>query len=212
MIVQSAGKAVFLGKSVLAAQRLNRVNDRIYTTGEDPFAPSNVNDLPQARDKTGLAGHTRIATPSGPVMLEELSPGDLVTSADGTPVALRHILKTPATKTAICIRAPYYGLDQDLLVGPDHRIAVTSDLMEYLFGVETALVPVWALKDGLRAQKWDLPPRTHLYQVQLATEAALKIGRCALESMPKSGLSLGKILTQDEARCFVAEHRSGYHT
>jgi len=113
--------------------------------------------------------------------------GDSVLDPAGNEVTVRHILKTPAARTAICIRAPYFGLDQDLVAGPDHCIAVTSDTAEYLFGRETVLVPVWALKDGLKARHWEMAPRTDLYQVQLDQAAALRIGKCAVESMPKSG-------------------------
>ena len=209
--VQSGGKLRHLGQQERETARLARANGDVLGPHDVNLDTSNLNDTPQAQAQTGLVGQTRLATPNGPTVLEALQPGDTLITADGSHATLQHILKTPVAKTAICIRAPYYGLDQDLLVGADHRIAVTSDAAEYLFGTETVLVPIWAIKDGLKALQWDLPPKTHLYQLQLNVAAALKIGNCAVESMPKSGQALGKLLSDDEARCFAAEHRSGYH-
>lgn len=211
VIVQSGGALNMLGQQQREAALLSRANGPILTTDGALADTSNQNNLPVAQAETGLVGQTRLTTPNGPVTIEALKPGDKVMTANGNYATLRHILQTPVSKTAICIRAPYYGLNQDLLVGADHRMAVTSDVAEYLFGVETVLVPIWAIKDGLKALKWDLPPQTYFYQLQLDVAAALKIGKCAVESMPKSGQALGKMLTDDEARCFAAEHRSGFH-
>jgi len=50
-----------------------------------------------------------------------------------------------------------------------------------------------------------------LSQVNGAIDIATRFGlKCAVESMPKSGHAVGKILSQEEARCFAAEHKSGY--
>lgn len=209
--VQSGGSLSILGQKQRQAALLSRANGPMIAPEDVLANASNLNDRPLAEAQTGLLGTTRIATPKGPVTLEALRPGDRIITADGSHATLRHTLKTPVVKTAICIRAPYYGLDQDLIVGADHRMAVASDVAEYLFGVETVLVPIWAIKDGLKALQWDLPPSTHLYQLQLDVAAALKIGNCAVDSMPKSGQALGKLLTNDEARCFAVEHRSGFH-
>ncbi len=208
--IQANGQLGFLGKAQAETELLLEINGRDTIGGDLVAGIANVNVAPVARAQTGVLGTTRLATPKGQVAVHELAAGDLVVDAAGNPVAIKHILKTAATKTAICIRAPYFGLDQDLIVGADHRIAVTSDAAEYLFGEETVLVPTWALKDGRRAQHWEMPPNTHMYQIQLETVAALKVGNCAVESMPKSGKSIGKVLSHEEARCFAGEHKSGY--
>jgi hypothetical protein len=214
--VQIGSTLGFLGRADMLASGakagLAQVNGAKTSHGDLGLDHANSNDLPQARPETGLLGSTRVATPGGQTAVQDLKPGDLVLDPSGATVAVRHILKTPTAKTAIRIRAPYFGLDQDLVVGPDHRIAVTSDIAEYLFGAETVLVPTWALKDGRKAQHWEMAPKTDLYQVQLEHAAALSIGKCAVESMPKSGQSIGKILSEEEARCFASEHKSGYQS
>ncbi len=214
--IQIGSKLGFLGRADLLSSgiksSLAQVNGTQTSYGAPGLDHANTNDMPQARPETGLLGSTRVATPTGQVAIQDLRPGDLVLDPSGAKVTVRHILKTPTAKTAICIRAPYYGLNQDLVAGPDHHIAVTSDIAEYLFGAETVLVPVWALKDNRKAQHWEMAPNTNLYQVQLDKAAALSIGKCAVETMPKSGQSIGKVLSQEEARCFAAEHKSGYQS
>ncbi len=208
--IQANGQIRFLGRLSAQSEMLSQING--YDAVDGTFVPQigNVNAAPLAHPETGLLGTTRVATPDGPVAIQELGAGDLIVDAHGQHVAVTHILKTPVTKTAICIRSPYYGLDQDLILGANHRVAVTSDTAEYLFGEETVLVPVWAIKDGRRAQHWEVAPNTCLYQIQLEKPATIKVGNCVLESMPKSGHSVGKLLTEEEARCFACEHKSGY--
>lgn len=208
--VQANSQLWILGRAQAQAEMLLEINGKDVAKGASAPGFANENTAPQAQAETGLLGSTRISTPGGSVALQDLEAGDLVLDANGGTVAVKHILKTHVTKTAICIRAPYFGLDQDLVVGADHRIAVTSDMAEYLFGIETVLVPTWVLKDGRKAQHWEMAPNTNLYQIQLEKAAAIKVGNCALESMPKSGQSIGKVLTKEEARCFATEHKSGY--
>ena len=212
--LQAFGRLGFLGRLDKRSPALAQVNSPAFgRSGADgTFLPSaaNVNDLPKPRAETGLLGSTRLDTPEGQKEVQHLRPGDHVLDAEGRELRVQHIIKAPATRTAICLRAPYFGLNQDLVVGEDHRIAVTSDAAEYLFGAETVLVPAWALKDARRALHWDMAPRTDLYQVQLDRAAPLRVGKCAVESMPKSGQSIGKVLSDEEARCFAVEHRSGY--
>ncbi len=210
IIVQADGRLAFLGRLTVQSQEMAQINGRDTSDGAFTPAIGNLNAAPLAHPETGFLGSTRIATPNGPVAIADLEAGDTVTGADGSPIRIQHILKTPLTRKAICLRSPYFGLDQDLIVGENHRIAITSDIAEYLFGAETVLVPVWALKDGRKAQYWETGPKTHLYQIQLETLAAIKVGHCILESMPKSGQSVGKVLSEEEARCFACEHKSGY--
>ncbi|MEM9583891.1 MAG: Hint domain-containing protein [Pseudomonadota bacterium] len=208
--VQSNGVLGFLGRIELRSEELAMVNGRAQSADNLAATTANINGTPDAKPDTGFLGTTRVATARGPVAVQELREGDLVFDAHGAEVAVTHILKTPVTKTAICIRAPYFGLNQDIVIGAQHRIAVTSHTAEYLFGEETVLVPVWALKDGRKAQHWENDPNTCFYQIQLETLAALKVGNCVIESMPKSGQSIGKVLSEEEARCFACEHKSGY--
>lgn len=212
--LQTFGRVAFLGELDIQQKATFRVNapvgGRSGTNGTFLPGAANVNDLPQPRAESGLLGSTRLETPFGQAALQDLKPGDVILDTSGQEVRVQHVITVPATRSAICLRAPYFGLNQDLVIGADHRIAITSDAAEYLFGAETVLVPAWAVKDSRRALHWDMAPRSNLYQVQLDRATTLKVGKCAVESMPKSGQNIGKVLTDEEARCFAVEHRSGY--
>ena len=120
------------------------------------------------------------------------------------------MLVAPMTKQGVLVRAPYFGLNQDLVIGADHRVAVTSDLAEYLFGAETVLVPAWAIKDNRRATHWELAPKAKLFQLQLDRATGVMVGNCRLEGTAMCRSAIGKVLNDDEARCFAAEHKMGY--
>ncbi|MCY4179622.1 MAG: Hint domain-containing protein [Litoreibacter sp.] len=196
-----------LGAGSFALETRSSVNGRDLIETAFNWDAANSAALPFACAQTGLAEETRVSTPSGPRRLGELSTGDTVLDARGAPAHVQHVLRSPITKSAIRIRAPYFGLDQDLVLGAEQHIAVTSEAAEYLFGEETVLVPAWAVKDGRRARHWDLGKGSALLQLQLDRACALKIGNCAVGSQPKAGQSIGKILSNAEARCFATEYR-----
>ncbi|MEM9715592.1 MAG: Hint domain-containing protein [Pseudomonadota bacterium] len=92
---------------------------------------------------------TRIDTPSGPVLIEDLNVGALVTTQDHGYQRIRWIGRTtkPATgKLApIVIRAGALGNSRDLWVSPQHRILISGWYAELLFGDAEVLVPAVAL-------------------------------------------------------------------
>jgi hypothetical protein len=102
---------------------------------------------------------TLIRTPSGPVPVEELRPGDLVDTKDSGPqpvkwVGLRRVspaeLKADPSLRPIRIRAGALGHDlpvRDLGVSPQHRILLSDWRAELLFGAHEVLVPAKALID-----------------------------------------------------------------
>ena len=87
---------------------------------------------------------------------------------------------------------------------------VTSDIAEYLFGEETVMVPVWSLNDGCRVGHFETRSTDRMYQVQLDTPEPLAIGRCAVSALYKDGATKGRVLSDEEARCFATEHRTGF--
>lgn len=171
---------------------------------------SNINDVPEAPANTGMIASTRVATPAGPRRIDELSAGDLVLDAQGRTAKVRHVLKTDAPRNAFLLRAPYFGLDQDVVLAPEQKIVVTSDTAEYLFGEETVIVPVWSLSDGRKVGHFETRSSDKMYQLQLDTPAPMAIGRCAVSALYKDGATEGRVLTDEEARCFATEYRSGF--
>ncbi|KPP93105.1 MAG: Hint domain [Rhodobacteraceae bacterium HLUCCA08] len=87
---------------------------------------------------------TLIATPRGEVPVEQLRPGDLVSTRDEGPQPLRWIgsRTVPATGrlAPVRIRAGAFGLHRDLLLSPQHRVLVRDTLAELMFGEAEVLV------------------------------------------------------------------------
>ncbi|WP_300058670.1 Hint domain-containing protein [uncultured Roseobacter sp.] len=103
---------------------------------------------------------TRIATPSGPRLIEHLKMGDLVLTKDDGPqpvqwIGRRHMNGTRLLTMAGCrpvrIRAGALGVDrpdQELLVSPQHRMLITGSAARALFNTPEVLVTAKDLVDG----------------------------------------------------------------
>lgn len=87
---------------------------------------------------------TLIATPTGEVAAEQLSPGDLVLTQDDGPQPVRWIgqrtVEASGDFAPIHIRANTFGTHRDLLVSPLHRILIRDNLAELLFGEAEVLI------------------------------------------------------------------------
>lgn len=204
------GHTALIGQQPLAANGKMTADGFRASNGNHAPAHSNTNDLPAAIAGAGLLGDTKLATPNGACRIDELSAGDVVLNAQGGTSTIKHILKASAPRDAYFVRAPFFGLDHDAVMGPNQHIVVTSDAAEYLFGSETVLVPVWALCDARKVQHFETRATDTVYQLQLDTAAPIRLGKCAIAALYKHGVTKGRVLTQDEARCFAAEHRSGF--
>ncbi|WP_281856493.1 Hint domain-containing protein [Litoreibacter halocynthiae] len=205
------GHEAILGREELLETVALRANGRVANDVGLKPASSNINDLPEAPANTGMMADTRIATPAGPRRIDELSAGDTVLDAEGHEAKIRHVLKTDAPRNSFLMRAPYFGLDHDVVLAPDQKIVVTSDIAEYLFGEETVIMPVWALADGRKVGHYETRSTDRMYQLQLDTPEPMAIGRCAVSALYKDGATQGRVLSDEEARCFATEHRVGFH-
>lgn len=95
---------------------------------------------------------TSIATPTGPVRVEQLEPGDLILTRDNGPQKLRWIgrrqVKAIGPMVPICIDAGALGAHDRLLVSPQHRILLTDSQAEIYFGDCEFLVAAQDLVNG----------------------------------------------------------------
>jgi hypothetical protein len=102
----------------------------------------------------GLLAGTVVTTPDGPRSVETLRPGDMVLTAERgwQPLRWQGGIELPALPgfAPIRLRAPYHGLDRDLVVLPDQPIALAGRDIEYQFGTERVLVAARDLVDGRR--------------------------------------------------------------
>lgn len=103
-----------------------------------------------------LAPETPIATPAGFREIGKLHRGDLVLTANGKSVpVLQSLTRTVPARghfSPVLLRAPFFGLRQDITVAPSQRLVISGSEVEYLFGQESVLVPASHLLGGTSAR------------------------------------------------------------
>jgi hypothetical protein len=95
---------------------------------------------------------TRLATPDGLVRVEDIKTGDMLVNQSGDAIAVKLILSTKVGPRRlvhapklhpICITAGCLGMGlpmQDLHLSPQHRVLVSSAIVQRMFGTSIALV------------------------------------------------------------------------
>ena len=111
--------------------------------------------LPARAPWIGL--NTPIDTKRGPVKAGLLRRGDLIaTLEDGfQPLigTMRRNFPGRGSFAPVVLRSPFFGLTSDILVSSDQLVLIAGASVEYLFGVEEALISAGALCDGKVAVK-----------------------------------------------------------
>lgn len=134
-----------------------------------------------------LIQSTPIATPWGYRALGDLQRGDTVTTQGSGIVPILHSVSRtmPArgSYAPIRIRAPYFGLVQDILVAPEQRLLIDGPEVEYLFGQEAVLVPARHLVNGFNAHPEPCGPVVTYSQLLLPRHETLLGAGSALESL-----------------------------
>ncbi|WP_170334445.1 Hint domain-containing protein [Ruegeria arenilitoris] len=95
---------------------------------------------------------TLIDTPDGPRRVEELQPGDLITTTDNGPQSLLWVGRTKVRAQGklapIRFEAGVLGLDRPLTVSPQHRMLVADWRAPYHFGHSEVLIAAHCLVNG----------------------------------------------------------------
>lgn len=147
------------------------VSDRVEPVGPMPRLP------------TG----TPILTPSGPMPVDHLKPGDQIITSDGQtlPVLHRVFRSVPnlGQFAKFRVRAPYLGLSHDLTVGAAQRLIVSGSEVEYMFGCERAFVSAATLATATIAHPVPSPDFVTYHHVVLPTHAVLSAQSAELESL-----------------------------
>lgn len=169
--------------------------------------------LPVQRPWIGL--RSPVETPVGPVAAGLLRPGDTVITADlgfrEVQAVRRVTVPARGSLAPILLRAPYFGLLTDLLVGADQHVLSEDVAVEYLFGEDRVLVRAADLADGLRA----VPDRRRTVaqgvEIDLGAEALVLCDGVALSSAaaPRDrwGHSIRR-LDRHEAQALMALRRT----
>ncbi|MBO9407386.1 Hint domain-containing protein [Shimia sp. R9_1] len=133
-----------------------------------------------------LSPETPVMTDRGYQPVGSLQRGDVVQASTGDLVpVLSNIMRTvPAAGNfaPIRLRAPFFGLAQDIVTSPTQRLVIGGSRVEYMFGSEYVLVPAGHLLHGNAATSGGSTPLTTYCQLLLPDHAAVLVAGTYLES------------------------------
>ena len=136
---------------------------------------------------TGLAARTFVGTPFGPREVSRLRIGDLVQTRDGGQEPVLHVAQriVPGLGSfaPIRLRAPYFGLERDIVVAPHQKIFVSGAAVDYTFGCEGVLVPAGYLVNGQSALPEPNLPLVNYAQALLPSHAVFAASGAWTESL-----------------------------
>lgn len=131
--------------------------------------------------------HTPVLTPQGYRKIGTMKPGDTVISARGDIVPVLGVFKktTPAfgSYAPVRLRAPYFGLQSDLVMAGTQRLIVGGSDVEYTFGCDEVLIPAQHLINGTAAIAQPASGTVTYYQLLLPESEAFIASELSLESL-----------------------------
>lgn len=150
----------------------------------------------------GFSPTTPISAHPHSIEAQHLLRGDVVYDADRALVPVLSTLKRrlPARGSArpIRLRAPYFGLYQDIVLAACQSVCVRGTEVEYTHGCDQVLVPAGHLVNGAAAVEDPTGPIAEYVQVLMPTHTALTVAGGAVES-----LNIGRIRRR-KAHCAVS--------
>lgn len=151
----------------------------------------------------GLAPETLVDTIRGAVPVAAIRPGDLVMTADHGPLPVlwqgKVSLPTLGQFRPVRILAPYFGLEEDMVLLPGQRIALSGAEVEYQFGEEEVLIEARHLANGQTAI-WEPEAQiTPCHGLLFDRHALVRAGGIWTES-----LYLGRIARTTDLACATA--------
>lgn len=135
----------------------------------------------------GVLAGTPVDTPDGPVAVERLRLGDVVTTATSGPRPVRWVGRRTVPSFGsfqpVRLRKPFFGLDTDVSVAPDHRIRIDLADAEYILGTDEVLLPAAHLLNGKHARRAGRSRLATYYHVLLDVHDCLLHGGIWAESL-----------------------------
>lgn len=154
-------------------------SDMIFAALSDQIEP--IGPMPT------LLPSTPVATPWGYKAANTLKRGDTVnTRSDGVVPVLQSVTRTVPARGSyrpIRLRAPYFGLQQDVIVAPDQRLIIDGPEVEYLFSQEAVLVPARHLVNGFAALTEPCGPTISYSQLLLPRHETILAAGTFVESL-----------------------------
>ena len=151
-----------------------------------------------------LPGNGFVPTPGGPVRLDALTPGMRIIAADGEPAEVTwagHVHLPAGGLNAPCLlRAPYFGLNGDLIVSAGAVMRLKGAEVEYLFGRPDVSVVVRDLVDDIRIlpvsamHELANPMVQPFHQVLLNRRVPIVLSGAVFETLDTSALRTNPVL------------------
>ncbi|MDX5383453.1 MAG: Hint domain-containing protein [Rhodobacterales bacterium] len=134
-----------------------------------------------------LDARVPLCTPYGYKPLGQVKRGDVMRLADGTTQPVLHVLRRTVPARGflrpVRLRAPYFGLQQDIVVAPEQMLVIGGSDVEYLFDEEFVLVPARHLVNGTAAHFCATGPTATYGQVLLPAHEAILAAGTPMESL-----------------------------
>lgn len=163
----------------------------------------------------GLAANVPVLTHQGYRPAYKIQRGDLLRTTDDQLVPVLHSLKreVPAfgSFAPIRLRAPYFGLQKDVVVAAEQRLRSTGSAVEYLFGRSHVRIPAAHLVNGISAMRPNLWQTMCYYQFVLPSNETCIAAGTALETLylgrdRRNKKLIGASLLADADRHRLPEH------
>jgi len=163
------------------------------------FGATQGDTLPDRAPWIGL--RTPVNTARGRVPAGLLRPGDRIATLDQGFLPLHGLihrtLPSRGTFVPVLLRTPFFGLSGDILVSSDQLVLISGASVEYLYGVEEALISAASLCDGQVAQKDERRAVTHSVALDLGQPALVTADGCCLMSATGNHARLPRLALKD---------------
>jgi hypothetical protein len=137
-------------------------------------------------DLSGIAAGATVATPDGPVVLDQLSQGDRVLTVDGVSAPIRWIEARPrlclGRMAPVRLRAPYFGLTYDICVTPETRLLRSGPAVDYICGTDRVLVRAGDIASSPAARREQRHAVRVFHHLMLDDHDCIAVNGCALET------------------------------
>lgn len=134
-----------------------------------------------------LEYHTPVLTPYGYEKIGKLRAGDTVIDGNGDVVPVLAVLKKTVppmgSHVPVRLRAPYFGLQCDIIMAGMQRMIAEGSDVEYTFGRDNVLIPAQHLVNGTAGIWQDSAGPVEYYQLLLPGGQPLVAGGIQLESL-----------------------------
>ncbi|MDX1781052.1 MAG: Hint domain-containing protein [Thalassovita sp.] len=166
---------------VMALDPLQRQLDR----GLSFFAVST--DIEPVGPMPGLSGSVPVLTDWGYRAAHQIRRGDLVRvpgqASQPVLAVVRRAVPARGSFGQVRLRAPYFGLQRDIVVGAEQRLRIGGSAVEYLFGKKKVLVPAGHLVNGVSALRHDRAETVTYHQFLLPGNEPMLAAGVPLETL-----------------------------